>query len=218
MNIYFYLFGHAGSWLRQGCGTRDLRSLWWCAGSLVVVCKPSVAACGIQFPDQGLDLGPLHWECGVIAIGPPEKSRDDYRFTCFCKKQHRDFLYTFPSFPQWYHFAELQYNFTTRISALLKFNEMIQSSLVLLVLMCVICILLNCLCRFIHHCDQDANSSNTTRSSSVALLQPHPSPSPAREPLATSSQHHPRDFPGGPVVKTPCFQSWGYKFNPWLGN
>jgi len=24
-----------------------------------------VAACGIQFPDQGLNLGPLHWELGV---------------------------------------------------------------------------------------------------------------------------------------------------------
>jgi len=60
MNIYFYLFGHAGSWFRQGCGTQHLRSLSWCAGSLVVVCKLSVAACGIQFHDQGLDLGPLH--------------------------------------------------------------------------------------------------------------------------------------------------------------
>ena len=26
------------------------------------------------------------------------------------------------------------------------------------------------------------------------------------------------DFPGGPVVKTPCFQCRGHKFNPWLGN
>ena len=86
MNIYLYLFGHAGSWLRQGCGTQDLRSLWCCAGSLVVVCKLSVAACGTQFPDQGVDLGPLHWECGVIAIGPPENSQDECRFMCFCKK------------------------------------------------------------------------------------------------------------------------------------
>ena len=27
-------------------------------------------ACGIQFPDQGLNLGPLHWELGVLATGP----------------------------------------------------------------------------------------------------------------------------------------------------
>ena len=26
------------------------------------------------------------------------------------------------------------------------------------------------------------------------------------------------EFPGRPVVKTPCFQCWGYGFNPWLGN
>ena len=29
-------------------------------------------ACGIKFPDQGLNLGPLHWEHGVP--GPPGKS------------------------------------------------------------------------------------------------------------------------------------------------
>ena len=27
-----------------------------------------------------------------------------------------------------------------------------------------------------------------------------------------------RDFPGGPGVKTPCFQCRGHGFNPWLGN
>ena len=29
-----------------------------------------VVACGIQFPDQGSNLGPLYWECGVLASGP----------------------------------------------------------------------------------------------------------------------------------------------------
>ena len=29
--------------------------------------------CQIQFPDQGLNLGPLHWEHGVLATEPPEK-------------------------------------------------------------------------------------------------------------------------------------------------
>ena len=33
------------------------------AGSLV-------ATCSIQFPDQGLNLGPLRWERGVLAAGP----------------------------------------------------------------------------------------------------------------------------------------------------
>ena len=27
-----------------------------------------------------------------------------------------------------------------------------------------------------------------------------------------------RDFPGGPVVMTPCFQSRGHEFDPWLGS
>ena len=33
-----------------------------------------VAACGIYFPDQGWNLGPLYWELEVLAIGPPRKS------------------------------------------------------------------------------------------------------------------------------------------------
>ena len=37
------------------------------AGSLVLACR-------IQFPDQGWNLGPLHWERGVPATGPPGKS------------------------------------------------------------------------------------------------------------------------------------------------
>ena len=27
-----------------------------------------------------------------------------------------------------------------------------------------------------------------------------------------------RDFPGGPIAKTPCFQCRGPEFNPWSGN
>ena len=41
------------------CGTQDLCS------SL---------ACGIYSPDQGSDPGPLRWEHGVSAAGPPGKS------------------------------------------------------------------------------------------------------------------------------------------------
>jgi len=33
-----------------------------------------VATCRIKFPDQGLNLGPLHWEPGVLTTGPPGKS------------------------------------------------------------------------------------------------------------------------------------------------
>ena len=28
----------------------------------------------------------------------------------------------------------------------------------------------------------------------------------------------PGNFPGGPVVKTPCFHCWGHDFNSWSGN
>ena len=74
--LFIYIFGcggsqlrHVGSLLRHagsfGCGMRDL---------LVAACRHLVAACGIQFPDQGSKPGPLHWECGVLAPGPPGKS------------------------------------------------------------------------------------------------------------------------------------------------
>ena len=35
----------------------------------------------IQFPDQGLNLGPWHWECGDLATGPVGKSPDVSIFT-----------------------------------------------------------------------------------------------------------------------------------------
>ena len=52
--IFVYLFGFAGFSLQH-------------VGTLVV-------ACGILLPDQGLNLAPLHWECGFVATGPPGKS------------------------------------------------------------------------------------------------------------------------------------------------
>ena len=30
-----------------------------------------VVTCGILFPDQGSNPDPLHWECRVLATGPP---------------------------------------------------------------------------------------------------------------------------------------------------
>ena len=33
---------------------------------LIMACELLDVACGIQFPDQGLNLGPLHWEQGVL--------------------------------------------------------------------------------------------------------------------------------------------------------
>ena len=57
-------------------------------GSLVVACGLLVEACGIQFPNQGSNLGPLHQEYGVLATGPPGKSilflPLDFPFCFFC--------------------------------------------------------------------------------------------------------------------------------------
>ena len=54
------------------CGMQDLQLQH--TGSSSAACELLVAACGIQFPDQGSNPGPLHWECGVLATGPPGKS------------------------------------------------------------------------------------------------------------------------------------------------
>ena len=40
-----------------------------------------VKACGIEFPDQGSNLWPLHWECRVLATGPAQKPC----YHCFLK-------------------------------------------------------------------------------------------------------------------------------------
>ena len=52
------------------------------------LCWVLVAACGIKFHDQGLNPGPLRWECGVLATGQPReslfvffKSHPPYSFT-----------------------------------------------------------------------------------------------------------------------------------------
>ena len=45
---------------------------------LVAACKLLVAACGISFPHQGSNPGPLHWECRVLATGSPGKSLPCY--------------------------------------------------------------------------------------------------------------------------------------------
>ena len=44
------------------------------ARSLVSTYEFLVAACGIQFPDQEMNLGSLNWKHGVLATGLPGKS------------------------------------------------------------------------------------------------------------------------------------------------
>lgn len=39
----------------------------------------SLQPCGIQFPNQELNLGPLHWEHGPPATGPPGKSPNFFK-------------------------------------------------------------------------------------------------------------------------------------------
>ena len=70
-------------WILAACSTWAHPSLLWHVGSLVVACKLLVAACGIRFPDQGSNPGSLHWECGVLAIGPPGKSLEWVSLLCF---------------------------------------------------------------------------------------------------------------------------------------
>ena len=58
-----YLFGCTRSELRY-----ELPSIF------IAACGPLVAVCGIQFLDQRLNPGPLLWEHGITATGPPGKS------------------------------------------------------------------------------------------------------------------------------------------------
>ena len=63
--LFFFFFGFTRY---QLCHT----------GSFVAACKLLAAACGIQFPDQGSNLGPLRWERKVLATGPPGKSSSTF--------------------------------------------------------------------------------------------------------------------------------------------
>ena len=65
-NIYFISFIYSAV-LDLSCGRWHLRSLLQYAGSLVV-------ACGVSFPDQGSNPGPLHWELRVLTTEPARKS------------------------------------------------------------------------------------------------------------------------------------------------
>ena len=67
-------------------GLKIIRKEFYLGQNLILVILPClflflqllqvlVVAYRIQFPDQGLNLGPLHWEPGVLATGPPGKSQ-----------------------------------------------------------------------------------------------------------------------------------------------
>ena len=63
---YFYLFIQA--MLDLSCSTRGLSSLQWRVGQCVSVCKLLVVVRGIQFSDQGLNLGPLNWGASKVVL------------------------------------------------------------------------------------------------------------------------------------------------------
>ena len=54
------------------CSMQNLPSSLRHVGSFLVACKLLVVACGIQFPAQGSNPGPLYWEGRVLATGQPE--------------------------------------------------------------------------------------------------------------------------------------------------
>ena len=58
-----------------GCFIWNLWSSLWHMASLVVACKLLVVAWGILLADQGLNMGPLHWEHRVLATSWPGKSQ-----------------------------------------------------------------------------------------------------------------------------------------------
>lgn len=63
----------------------------------ILVCEFLVVVCGIYFPNQGSNQGPLHWVCGVLAVGPPGKFLwyilyscwHLYEFFCGCYSLHK---------------------------------------------------------------------------------------------------------------------------------
>ena len=50
----------------------------WLHRVLVAVFGLLLGPCGIEFPDQGSNPGPLHWECAVLITGLPGKSQVFY--------------------------------------------------------------------------------------------------------------------------------------------
>ena len=55
-----------------------------------VACELLTVVCGIQFPDQGLNPGPLHWENRFLATGPPRMSHNclHWRFNVLHQCKH----------------------------------------------------------------------------------------------------------------------------------
>ena len=74
-------------------------SIWDLQSSLQPV-EPLVAAHGIYFPDQGLNLGRLPWECGVLATEPPTyREAPTYtNYTCIFTRVVSFYAFSFIAF------------------------------------------------------------------------------------------------------------------------
>ena len=61
----------------------------WDPPSSLQIMRFLVVAYRIYFSDQGLNLGPLHWKCGVLASGPLGKSLKPYLCYVFLGKKNK---------------------------------------------------------------------------------------------------------------------------------
>ena len=80
-NIFYVVYLAAPG---RSCSTCDLPSSLPHSRSLIVTCKLLVVACGIQFPDPELNLGPLHWSAEFQPLdhqGSPLKNFLEETFT-----------------------------------------------------------------------------------------------------------------------------------------
>ena len=71
---FFFFLSVCLAALGLSCSTQDPRTSLWHVVSLAEACKHLAVACGIEFPDQGSNPGPLPWEHGILATGLPGKS------------------------------------------------------------------------------------------------------------------------------------------------
>ena len=51
-------------------------SFLFCCLIFIWLCQVLAVACKLKFPDQGLNLGPQHWELRVLVTGSPGKTLD----------------------------------------------------------------------------------------------------------------------------------------------
>ena len=65
-------------WLLEFCFFFFLVFIWLC-WVLVAARELLAVACEIKFPDQGLNLGPLHWEHRILANGSPPRGSEQKR-------------------------------------------------------------------------------------------------------------------------------------------